>query len=103
MLQPHFNLMIKEASLRAKSTWLLPLLNGKELSPATVGRIQKLADARNAYIHYKWGQTDSAARADQERALADAEKLVKTLQRYKLQETKMVSSRSKVIRDFMSE
>lgn len=71
------------------------------MSATTVGRIQKLADARNAYIHYKWGQTHSQARSEQERALAEAEKLVKTLQRYKTDEAKMVTSQSKVIRNLV--
>ncbi len=101
MLRAHFNGMIKEASLRAKSTWLLPLLGGKALSPSSVGRIQKLADARNAYIHYKWGQTYKEARADQGRALEEAEKLVKMLQRYKIVEAQLVSTRSKIIRNLV--
>ena len=98
MLKSHFNTMIKEASIRSKSTWLLPLLGGKTLSPITITRIQKLADSRNAFIHYKWGQTVKAAKFDQINALEDAEKLVKTLQRYRISVTKRVSPRSKSVR-----
>lgn len=98
MLQSHFTAMLREASLRAKATWLLPLLGARPLTAVTVARIQKLADARNAFIHYKWGQTAKAAKADQERAIVDAEKVVQTLQRLKRKEAKILSQRSSIIR-----
>ena len=100
--EPHFQAMLREASLRAKTTWLLPLLGIKPLSEVVVGRIQKLADTRNAFIHYKWGQLSRAAKADQERALADAEKVVKTIQRLRRQEAKILSERSRVIRSLLT-
>ncbi len=95
-------LMLREASLRAKTTWLLPLLGAKPMSPQTVARIQKLADARNAFIHYKWGQLSKAAQADQERALVDAEKVVKTIQRLKRYEAKILSERSQAVKALLA-
>jgi hypothetical protein len=97
----HFQSMIKEASLRAKTTWILPLLGVRPLTEVTVGRVQKLADTRNAFIHYKWGQLSKAAEADQQRALADAEKVVRTIQRLRRQEANILSARSRVIRSLL--
>lgn len=93
-----FQGMLREASLRAKTTWLLPLLGVKPLNPQTVARIQKLADARNAFIHYKWGQLSEDAKAHQERALADAEKVVRAIQRLKREEAKILSERSQAVK-----
>lgn len=101
MLKSHSNAMIKEASLRTKSTWLLPLLGAKALSTETVARIQRLADSRNAFIHYKWGQLSNAAEGDQKRALEDAEKVVRTLQSLGRKNAKIVSGRSKKVRSLV--
>jgi hypothetical protein len=89
--------MIKESSSRAKATWLLGLLGGKSLPPKALVRMQKLSDARNAFVHYKWGQLSAKAKADQEAALIDSEHLVQTIQRMKRRDLKLVSHKSRMV------
>lgn len=97
-----YAMMIREASLRAKSTWLLPLLGSRPLSELTITRIQRLAEARNAFIHYKWNQKYSLAKADQNKSIMDAEKVVLALQRYKLKAVGLVSRKSHSVQSLVN-
>jgi hypothetical protein len=91
--------MLKEANLRAKSTWLVGVLGGKTLSPTVVKNIQALADARNAFIHYKWSQPGSSAKEAQAKALVQAELVVRSLRRYQKMHCGVVSQRSTAVRN----
>ena len=93
--------MIRESSARAKATWLLGLIGGRPLSPSALARMQKLFDARNAFVHYKWGQLSKKAKADQEAALVDADYVIRAVQRIKRLDLGRVSKRSKVVQSVL--
>jgi len=95
--------MLKEANLRAKSTWLLAVLGGKALSPKTVKRIQALADARNSFIHYKWSQPGNSAKEAQRKALGEAESVVRSLRRYRSKDAGALTKRSASVRKLLPE
>lgn len=46
--------MIRETSIQAKLTWLLPLLGYRAFSKAHRLQLGRLAELRNQYVHYKW-------------------------------------------------
>jgi hypothetical protein len=50
--------IIRDVPLQGKLTWLLPLLGYRPLGQAHVGHLQKLADFRNQFVHYKWSYVD---------------------------------------------
>jgi hypothetical protein len=46
--------MLRESSVRAKSSWLLELLGCAPLSARCQKTISDIAEFRNAFVHYKW-------------------------------------------------
>jgi len=46
--------LLREASARAKYSWIWTLLDLPPLSREDVLRLQRLSDTRNQYVHYKW-------------------------------------------------
>ncbi|WP_442511770.1 hypothetical protein SH528x_003489 [Novipirellula sp. SH528] len=46
--------IIRDAPLRAKMTWLLPLLGGPEIDSKHCTAITTLSNHRNGFVHYKW-------------------------------------------------
>lgn len=93
--------MIREASPRAKATWLLGLLGGRPLPPKALDRMRKLNDARNEFVHYKWGKLSEKANADNEAVLTEAEHLVQTFLRVKHRDLKLVSHKSRVVKSVL--
>jgi hypothetical protein len=95
--ETHVQAFLREASVRAKSSWLFVLLGRKPLSNRIVSRIQRLADSRNSFIHYKWNRLSKQVQSDLDSTLSDAEPVVRDLQRV-LRKTGLLSSRSQVVR-----
>ncbi len=89
--------LLREGSVRAKSSWLLVLLGRRPLSNRIVSRIQKITDSRNAFVHYKWSRLSKQVVSDLNSALNDAEPVVRDLQRV-LRDTGVLSSRSQLVR-----
>jgi len=77
----HIQTFLREVSVRAKSSWLFVLLGRKPLSNRVVARIQRLADSRNAFIHYRWSRLSKQVQSELDSVLNDAELVVKDLQR----------------------
>jgi hypothetical protein len=46
--------LLREASARAKYSWIWTLLELPPLSLEDLLRLQRLSDTRNQYVHYKW-------------------------------------------------
>ena len=46
--------LLREASARAKYSWVWTLLELPPLSREDLLRLQRLSDTRNQYVHYKW-------------------------------------------------
>lgn len=97
----HIQSFLREGSVRAKSSWLFVLLGGKPLSNRVVSRIQRLADSRNSFIHYKWNRPSKLVESDLDSTLNDAEPVVRNLQRV-LRDTGLLSERSRVVRNIMT-
>jgi hypothetical protein len=84
--------MIREVSLPAKMGWVLELLGMKPINSVHRKRLLKLAELRNAFVHYKWlPKTDSDValfygKLDPvTQSLKDVEKTVSYLRRYEEQ------------------
>jgi hypothetical protein len=79
--------VLREASLSAKLGWLLELLGLPPLLGAHVSRLQRLAELRNAFVHYKWAYSDPDHDAKQReldlRFLAECRKSMNYLARYR--------------------
>jgi hypothetical protein len=58
--------IIREANLRAKMTWVWQLLFGETIPDVLVGRINRLAEKRNSFVHYKWQVSDADSYAKDE-------------------------------------
>lgn len=83
----HRNEMLRTVPLHGKLTWFLALLNAKPISAIRVRSIRQLADERNAFVHYKWLETDIDAPTAKEsdrlaRIFAEFEKTVRYLRAY---------------------
>lgn len=57
MSEMHFGEIVRTVSIRGKLTWLLALLDAKPIPSNHIAAIQRMADARNAFAHYKWKPT----------------------------------------------
>jgi hypothetical protein len=49
--------IIRSVDIHGKLTWLPLLIGHKQINEKYIGIIKKLADDRNAFIHYKWKKT----------------------------------------------
>lgn len=78
--------IIRDVPLRGKATWLLRVLGAPLIPRQHVVRIDRLATARNAFVHYKWKITSDDVTGQLDRELqslvVDYEKTVRYLQRY---------------------
>lgn len=95
MTHAHVTNIIRDVSLRGKLSWLLKLLGSREIYHSHKNAILKLADLRNAFVHYKWKPIDAdEMNADLEfKKIVDSfEKTVKYLQNF---ESKYVFENSK--------
>ena len=52
------NQLIRDASFRAKTTWLLRLLGFGPIDESHLNLLQFIYDSRNAFVHYKWKSDD---------------------------------------------
>lgn len=95
--EAHIQAFLREGSVRAKSSWLFVLLGKQPPSHRIVSRIQRLADSRNSFIHYRWNRLSRQIQADLESVLNDAEPAVRGLQRI-VRNTGLLSARSQVVR-----
>jgi hypothetical protein len=93
----HAQAMLREASLRAKSTWLMTALTGGSLSNQLIARIQRLADSRNSFIHYKWNRSSREVDKDLQISLQGSEAVVRALQKYLRSRLGHISSRSRAL------
>jgi hypothetical protein len=50
----HAQSLLREASARAKYSWVWALLDLPPLGLEDLLRLQRLSDTRNQYVHYKW-------------------------------------------------
>lgn len=66
--------IVRDSSLKAKTGWLLRLLGLKRIAAVHRSAILRLADLRNAFVHYKWKPMNEQALADLDR---DYDALVK--------------------------
>ena len=79
--------IIRETQFRAKTTWLLRILNLKPINNSHLKRMQAIVDVRNSFVHYKWKHMDIddesfAKEGEQARKLLEeAEKTISYLQR----------------------
>jgi hypothetical protein len=93
--------IIRDTQFRAKSTWLLRVLNLKPIADIHLKRMQSIIDARNAFVHYKWKHVDidDEGWGKDEEALAEiinsVEKTVSYLRR--LQNKQFFSGRKRKI------
>jgi hypothetical protein len=78
--------IIREASVRAKVSWLPKVLGLKPIAKHHVAAITKLTEARNAFVHYKWKmvnvEEDDPLTIGTVAALKFFEKTVRYLHRY---------------------
>lgn len=81
--------LMRELKLSSKATWALQLIGGEAFDDATVKKIKRLSDERNAYAHYKWSKGDPDN--DQEKLelrkkfdelFSDAENIVNKIKSY---------------------
>jgi hypothetical protein len=84
--------MVREVSLPGKMGWVLELLEMKPINSVHRKRLLKLAELRNAFVHYKWlPKTDSDIALPYGKldpvtqSLKDVEKTVSYLRRYEEQ------------------
>jgi|tagenome__1003787_1003787.scaffolds.fasta_scaffold20646809_1 nitrate/TMAO reductase-like tetraheme cytochrome c subunit len=72
--------MIRQAAIGAKFSWLLAILTPIQVPQECPAKIQRIMEARNEFVHYKWGEV----REDEEERLAAivemAEEVVEQLQ-----------------------
>ncbi|MCX4244205.1 hypothetical protein [Paraliomyxa miuraensis] len=76
--------MIRETSMSAKLGWLLKLLCLPLVATHHAKLMLKVADLRNAFVHYKWRPSPDLTPSKKEtaRALANVEKTVAYMRRY---------------------
>ncbi len=76
--------VIRDSPLRAKMDWLLKILGIPPIYKPHQNRIERIADIRNKFVHYKWKaiEFDKEDESDKDE-IAGFEKTVRYLQRYK--------------------
>lgn len=52
--------IIRDSSIHAKMSWLLPLLGHPEIPKTLTTRLGKLAEMRNQFVHYKWNYKNAS-------------------------------------------
>lgn len=51
-------MLIRETAIRAKYAWVYMAFTNRKPPELQINRLQKLSDARNQYVHYKWQPSD---------------------------------------------
>ncbi len=74
--------MIRETSHRAKIGWVLRLFNRPKVPQPHAGRIGKLMELRNAFVHYKWRKASEQADRELSSFVSTFEPTVRYLQHY---------------------
>jgi hypothetical protein len=78
--------MVRQSSLHAKVGWLLSLLQLPSIHERHRTAVLRLAELRNAFVHYKWAAHDDAGMEQRDKqvrgALDPIEKTVTYLRRY---------------------
>lgn len=78
--------VIREASFKGKITWLIALLDIPEIPDVHVNTLQRLAEIRNGYVHYKWKfqpiETLKDKESEVKKLVGEVEQTVKYLQEY---------------------
>jgi hypothetical protein len=80
--------LLREASVRAKCTWILALLGQKPLKPNILNAISAINEIRNSFIHYKWPNKETdhqkSAKLDEQMLgkLKKAESIIRYLRRF---------------------
>lgn len=85
--------IIRDSSIKVKTTWLLPALDGKVLSPRHVKRISKLMEFRNSYLHYKWKPVQKEREFELEDILNEIESTIQYLLKYEKKHLNRVTLR----------
>lgn len=71
------NEVIRHISFRGKYTWLLKLLDFKELNKIHINLIFRLTDLRNSFVHYKWKERNNDFKNEEKFVMEKIEKTVK--------------------------
>ncbi len=82
--------IIREVSLRGKTSWLLDVLGYKKISQKHRNTILQVAEARNAFVHYKFKPSEDDKPDSEESKLKalliEAERTIRYLKRYETKE-----------------
>lgn len=73
--------MIREVPLRGKLSWLLSILGFPTINSKHQQNILKLAELRNAYVHYKWKEVDNAKEQNSKEIIRTIESTIKYIKR----------------------
>jgi hypothetical protein len=83
--EPDIISMLREASLRAKTSWLLRIFGLPRLNPDHRNIALKLSDLRNGFVHYKWksrSDPDTQEERELQTAIASMPAVIRYLKRY---------------------
>jgi hypothetical protein len=80
--------VLREASMRAKCTWIMVFLGYKPLSKEMLTALDQISDIRNAFVHFKWptevgdAHTSQRSREQTLAKLKKAESIVRYLRKF---------------------
>ncbi|WP_454001945.1 hypothetical protein [Afipia felis] len=93
---------MRDASLRAKCTWLLELLDHQPIAQNIVKAINEIGEIRNSFIHYKWpsAQHTNDGRSSTEDPLRAKLKKAESIARYfrKFEENQLYANQGHRVR-----
>jgi len=79
--------IIRDVSISAKLSWLLPVLGFRRLHPRHGETLRAVAEKRNEFLHYKWPYRANHSDAEIKSLLTQADKALQYLAQYKSRQT----------------